>query len=395
MNEPLDQELRRSYEALETPPTAALERRILDAVRARSASRPTSGRKLALLAATLVIAVAVAWAVRSLPPKAEPVKESPPEPTKERPQEPPRPEEIAARVNGEVLLWKDVQGRLSGIKPSDMTEELRKSARSQLAEELLIRQFAARKGLSVTDAEVEAAVQVDVRTYGSLDQVERMARIRYGTMTRYREARRQDYVIHKAFGYIVRSWQTDPEMRDLKLRTEGVPEEQLRKYYDTHAEQFSAIERISFMRIGVDMGNAGGAQTKRAILESVQRKLEKGGEFPMLAFFYSDVRRAKDFRDNNVSRKDLEGFYSPETIRYLFDELNEGAISPIVQDGRTLNLFKMEQKIRQKAESFEEAQSKIREMLENRIREENRKKTMDWLRSHARIEPADLFGEQK
>jgi len=332
-----------------------------------------------------VIAVAVGWAVRSTPPKIEPSK-SPPK------QDPPRPEEIAARVNGEVILWKDINDRLKDIKPSDITQELRDSARREQAEKVLIRQFAVRKGLTVTDAELEEAVQVDVRTHGSLEAVERIARFRYGTMARYREVRREEYLIHKAFNFALRSWGTDPELADLKLRPVAVPEADLRKYYESHSEQFKAFERVSFIRIAVSF--SGDPDHARALLESVRRKHEKGAEFSMLAYYYSDVARAKNFRDMGISRKDLEGFYTPETIHYLFDELKEGDISPIVQDGKTLNLFKMEQKINQKAESFEEAQGKIRSMMENQIREEQRKQIRDWLRSQAKIEPADLFGEK-
>jgi hypothetical protein len=111
----------------------------------------------------------------------------------------------------------------------------------------------------------------------------------------------------------------------------------------------------------------------------------------MLAYFYSDVRRAKDFRDRGVSRKDLEGFYTPETIRYLFDEMKEGQVSPIIKDGKTLNIFKMEQKFKQKEEGFEEAQIKIRNMKENQKREENRQQLRDYLRKDAYLWPTDLF----
>ena len=71
--------------------------------------------------------------------------------------------------------------------------------------------------------------------------------------------------------------------------------------------------------------------------------------------------------------------------------MKEGEISPIIQDGRSLNIFKMEQKVNQKAESFEEAQIKIRAMLENKYREENRRRLRDHLRKDAYLWPADLF----
>lgn len=383
----LEEDLRRSYGALETPPTTELEARIFGAVRRSAARSASRGRKLSVVAAALVIAAAVGWSVRSAPPKIEP--------TKAPSQEAPRPEEIAAKVNGESILWKEIEDRLKDIKPSEVTKELRDAVRRELVEGLLIRQFTVRKGVTVTDAELERMIQGDVRSYGGVQEHERAIRIRYGTATRYREERKREYLTLKAFEYIMASLRTDPELADLKLRTDGVPEEQLRKYYEGNPGQFEQIERISFMRIGMLISSPGAAETKRALMESVQRKLERGGEFAMLAFYYSDVRRAKDFRDMGVSRKDLEGFYTPETIRYLFDDLKEGSLSSIIEDGKTLNIFRMEQKVRQNAETFEEAAAKIRTMMENQIREENRKKTMAWLRSHATLEPADLMEEKR
>jgi hypothetical protein len=145
------------------------------------------------------------------------------------------------------------------------------------------------------------------------------------------------------------------------------------------------------MRIGLQYSVDREEDFKRLVAESLLRKLGEGAEFAMLAFFYSDVPRAKNFRDMGVARKDLEGFYTTETVRYLFDVMKEGEISPVIKDGRSLNIFKMEQKVNQKPETFEEAQVKIRNMLENKAREENRKKLRDHLRKDAYLWPPDLF----
>jgi len=173
-----------------------------------------------------------------------------------------------------------------------------------------------------------------------------------------------------------------------------VAPEEIREYYNKHPEQFQAIERISFMRIGLQYLNPQQEKEKVQLAESVLRKLDEGAEFAMMAFFYSDIRRAKDFRDMGVSRKDCADFYTPETIKYLFDTMKEGEVSPIIKDGRSFNIFKMEQKINQKAETFEEAQGKIRSMKENQYREENRKKLRDHLRKDAYLWPSDLFDHE-
>jgi hypothetical protein len=169
---------------------------------------------------------------------------------------------------------------------------------------------------------------------------------------------------------------------------------EIREFYEKNAQMFQAIERISFMRIGLQFSSQPQQDFKLQLAESLARKLDEGAEFAMLAFFYSDVNRAKSFRDLGVSRKDLEAFYSAETIKYLFDVMKEGEVSPIMKDGNTYNIFRMEQKVNQRAESFEEAQIKIRNMLENKYREENRRKLRDHLRKDAYLWPADLFDNE-
>jgi hypothetical protein len=81
-------------------------------------------------------------------------------------------------------------------------------------------------------------------------------------------------------------------------------------------------------------------------------------------------------------------------VRYLFDVMKEGEISKIVRDGKTINIFKMDQKFKQKEEPFEEAQIKIRNGLESQYRERNRKLLRAHLVKDAYIWPADLFDNE-
>jgi hypothetical protein len=298
---------------------------------------------------------------------------------------------IAARVNNEIITWKDVGETLKEIKPADITVELKKSKLRMVAEERMFLQAAKRNNLQITEPELDEAMRRDAKGYPSEDEFEKVIRIRYGTKTAYRENRRKELLIYKLYRHLLQQSWTNPGKDTPGLMLDFVSPEEIREFFVKNPHMFQAIERISFMRIGLQFANAAQQNFKQMVAESVLRKLEEGSEFAMLAFFYSDVRRAKDFRDLGVSRKDLEGFYSAETIKYLFDTMKEGEISPIVQDGNSLNVFRMEQKLNQKAESFEEAQIKIRNMLENKYREENRKKLRDHLRKDAYLWPADLF----
>ncbi|HLY75775.1 MAG TPA: peptidylprolyl isomerase, partial [Planctomycetota bacterium] len=197
--------------------------------------------------------------------------------------------------------------------------------------------------------------------------------------------------IYKLYRHLMQMSWTNPSKDTPGLLLDFVSPEEIREYYHAHEAQFQAIETIAFIRIGLQYSTPQERELKLQLAESLERKLKQGAEFTMLAFFYSDVNRAKAFRDRGVTRKDLEGFYTPETVHFLFDVLKEGEVSGIVEDGKTLNIFKMEQKFAQKQETFEEAQLKIRANLENQYREANRKKLRDHLRKDAYLWPADLF----
>ncbi|HVR83030.1 MAG TPA: peptidylprolyl isomerase [Planctomycetota bacterium] len=298
---------------------------------------------------------------------------------------------IAARINNEILTWKDVRDALKEIKPGDVTPELLKSKRGDMAEEKMFLQAAKKNNLTITDQELDEAQRRDIKLYGSEEEFEKVIRIRYGTKTAYREDKRRTLLIYKLYRHLMQMSWTNPSKDTPGLLLDFVSPEEVREYYKTHESQFQAIETIAFIRIGLQYSTEKERELKQLLAESLQRKLKQGAEFTMLAYFYSDVNRAKSFRDRGVTRKDLDGFYTSQTVHYLFDVMKEGEVSGIVEDGKTLNIFKMEQKFAQKQESFDEAQIKIRANLENQYREANRKKLRDHLRKDAYLWPADLF----
>jgi tetratricopeptide (TPR) repeat protein len=307
------------------------------------------------------------------------------------------PEEIAARINDEPITWSQVKESFGNIvSTTDLTPALLTEQRKVVCEEILFWQFIDRKYINVSETELRETTERDVKLYGGPEEFEKTVRIRFGTLSKYRNERLLELAIAKLYRLIVGALALVPEAEfaDLDLDS-GVSLKQVRKYYDSHRAQFQGSERVSFFRIGMTFATADEEAQKRELAESLLRKLRKGAEFAMVVFFYSDVRRAKGFGDMSVSRQDLDGVYSSETIRYLFDIMKEGELSPIVKDGRSLNIFRMEQKVNQKGETLEGAEPKIRILLENQKREENRKKVIGRIRQLARIEPPDVFEEKK
>jgi tetratricopeptide (TPR) repeat protein len=303
--------------------------------------------------------------------------------------------ELAARINDEVLSWTSVREKLSDLKPGEITPELLHAKRRELVESILIRQYAERKQLTVSDSEVDEAAQRDRKLYPSAEEFEKFINVRYGSRSEHRKTLHWNLLRGKAVSHALATQSTDPEVKDALFSPAAAPQEELRRYFDAHPDQFQkAVEEIAFLRIGVGFAGPQMETDKTAILESLLRRLEKGSEFAMLAYFYSTVPRAKGFRDRGVTRADLQGAYAPETIAFLFDTLREGETSGILKDGKTLNIFKMEQKVKHPAESFEDAEPKIRSMLEVEVRNRNYAALVQALRRSARIEPVDVFQEK-
>lgn len=303
---------------------------------------------------------------------------------------------IAARINNEIITWKDVDDSLRNVK-GEITPELRLSKRRELAEEKLFLQAARQHGIQVTEAELEDYLRRERRNFRDEDDFERWLRLQGLTRTEYREIRRRTYLVFKLYRHLLQKSFTNPDEKTPGLMIDSVPPEEIRRYYDEHREQFKAIENISAVRVAFQFSTPREKEYKRALAESVGRKLGEGADPYLVAHFYSDVRSGPggEVVLRGLSREDAAKFFSPPTVQLLFETLKVGETSGIVEDGTTFNIFRLEQRINQREETFAEAQARIRSFLENQKREENRRKLRDHLVRQAYIWPFDLFSSSE
>src|SRR5579859_1485914 len=117
---------------------------------------------------------------------------------------------IAARINNEILTWKDVRDALKEIKPADVTPELLKSKRGDMAEEKMFLQAAKKNNLTITELELDEAQRRDIKIYGSEEEFEKVIRIRFGTKTAYREDKRRTLLIYKLYRHLMQMSWTNP-----------------------------------------------------------------------------------------------------------------------------------------------------------------------------------------
>ncbi len=298
---------------------------------------------------------------------------------------------IAARINNEILTWKDVAETYKLVKPEQVTEELRRSKRRALAEERLFLQAARQNNVTIPDQQLDDVIRRQIKEMGGEEAFEKELRFRGQTRTEYREQKRRDLLIYRLYQHLFQQAWQNPTLRTPALMLDFVSPQEILDFYHAHPDRFKAIENVTFWRIALQFQNAKEKEEKRALAEAIRRKIEEGSEFSMLSYFYSDVRRAREFEDRGKTRKELLDFYAPKTVELLFDVMKEGEVSPIWEDGKTLNLFRLEQRVKQREETFEEAQPKIRALLETKKRIENRNALRDHLKKDAYLWPPDVF----
>ena len=299
---------------------------------------------------------------------------------------------IAARVNNDIVTWKDVGDSLSKVKGA-VSPELRRQTLRQMVEERLFLQAAKKNGVTVGEQELDDAVRRDIKTYGGEEEYERWLRLRNLTKTEAREEKRKTILIYKLYRHIIQKSFQQPDATTPGLLVDSVAPVEVAKFYEENRSRFQAIENVTFSRIALQFVNPANKETQFALAQSILRHLDEGADFVMMSIHHSAIRMARDQEYRNKSRKDLESF-APATITLLFETLKVGETSRVVEDGQTWNIFRLEKRIHQREETAAEAEPKIRATLESEKREENRRKLRDRLVKDAYLWPADLFDEE-
>ncbi len=300
---------------------------------------------------------------------------------------------VAARINNEFITWKDVDDRLK-LPPQQITPEMRLGKLRQMVEELLFLQAAKKHQIAVSDREIEPYVRRDMRRYADEETFEAWLRTKQMTRTEHREEWRRSVLVQKLQYYLNLKAKVAPGVDTPSISLNSVSPEEIRRYYRDHREEFRGREHVTVWRIAFQFKTPAERKEKLILAESILRRLKEGADFFITANLYSDVYRTlKDgmrfYGDRELRRED--SFYSEETNALLFDRLKEGEISDIVEDGSTFNIFSLRKRVKQEQESFEEAQGRIRTMLESQKRVRSRRALRDELLKRAHVEPGDLF----
>ena len=254
-------------------------------------------------------------------------------------------ERIVAVVGNEVILEGELLEHLY-IMSQQLNVSLQDSARllemkGQILEGLIndkvILQRAREKGISVTNDEIETAIEKDFATirsrFSSEDEFIEALRDEGFTIAGYRESLREErekQLLQEKF------------MRELKLPPKHVSDDEIRDYFDKNSDKFGmrpATVKLARILIEPTPGDSI-RREKEKILTELLNRLAEGDKFEDLAKEYSDDEGTKN-RGGDIGFLE-RGDMLPEVERQVFI-LNPGEVSGVIETELGYFLVKLEE----------------------------------------------------
>ncbi len=268
-------------------------------------------------------------------------------------------------------LFKRVAEQTPPGKLSETLQQARKTVIEKLIDKKLLLQEAKRYKITVSDEEVDKALQrILSRNHTTSQQFHKQLAAMGLNEQQYREDLKDQILSSKLVNVAVRS----------KVI---IPEEKIIDYYDMHYTEQVGDGGYYILQIGISWdGDKDGAALKKA-KEAARKKALRvrslavaGQDFKKLAHEYSDLPSAVDGGDIGV----FQAEEMAESMRKAVTALKPGEISPIVETPSGYQIFKLlssqEGQIITKV-PYEDVKDEIREIL---YRQEMQKLYKNWMK---------------
>jgi hypothetical protein len=305
---------------------------------------------------------------------------------------------VAARINGEIITWDEVELKIASVPVNDRTRELRRKTLRWLAEEELFLQEAKNYQIEVSESQVDADIEAErKKTTGpyTTEQFYQWINRELGySISEYRTMKRRERTIATLMSRLATEPLRNPNPR-LRLLLDFVSPEEMRDYFEKNTEQFKQIRQIDVIFLTLQFQTPEERDHKVRLAESIRRRVKEDSPLYAQALAHMDVTlmpmkgtlRMPAYE--NLAYDDAP--FSDEVKKLLYETLKEGDLSEPVIDGNSVSLFHLRQRIVEKQRTFEEAQPVIRRQLELAKRLANRKLLLGDLVKRSFVEPADLF----
>lgn len=253
-----------------------------------------------------------------------------------------------------------------------MLFKLRETIINQMIDKKLTDQEIRRLSLTVSDAELNNAIE-KIKEKNLMTDEDLRARLNAEglTMEGYRTEMREQ---------IQRAKLVEREVKAKIIITD----EDLREYYEKNMEEFSEDTRYHLRNIIMKTSSYAGERDKQAVMDKmtmVMERLNKGESFESLALIYSESTFAADGGDLGlINKKDL----TPQ-IQKALDKITPGRYTEILNTEQGLQIFYLEEALSSQSKSLEEVRSRIEEKLYSQMLDKRFKEWVTDLRKEAYI----------
>ncbi len=244
---------------------------------------------------------------------------------------------VVAKVNKEIITLSAVMEKVrvilvrsQGIEASlpDMNE-LKRSILEGMVREKLILDEVKRIGLSVDEKEIQAALD-DIKVRGALSDrhLKMMLEMEGKTMEEYKDEIRNQLLVTKVVNFQVRS----------RIK---VGEDEIKKYYDAHQQDFWQAPKIHARHILFILGNElteDQKEIKRQKAREALKRIRSGEDFIEIAKTFSEDVTAQSGGDLGVLEK---GKMVSEFEEAVFS-LKEGEVSDLIKTPYGLHIIRVD-----------------------------------------------------
>ena len=279
-------------------------------------------------------------------------------------------EKIAALVGDDLILQSEVEDRASPLlsdiaaiaNPSERearTNAIRREVLDRLVDDQLLAQQATELKLTVSNDEIDRAIEQIKRDYGLNDsQLKDELRKQGLTMPTYRQNTKREILKYRVLNIAVGS----------KI---NVGDSEVQSYYDRHMKSANIQVRAShiFIAIPEDADNATVLEREK-LAKSLLARAQSGEDFAKLAREYSeDAGTRAEGGDLGFIGRDI----LPKPMEELVFSMKVGDIRGPVRADRGFHVIKLVDKRAKDAKPFAEVQDDIRVRLRQREMERQTK----------------------
>lgn len=304
-----------------------------------------------------------------------PAPEAAPAPPKPMPAELP---EVLARVNGQPVSKFDFERLVKNMEagngpiPAERRDEILRAALDQLIIYSIMKQEVVSRGLSVSDADVEARLKQMQAQFPSQAEFDKALASRSTTLEQLRADAKQDMLIDKMMEGEVASVAaaSDAEAKD---------------FYDKNPDKFEQGEQVRASHILVrapEDADEATKKTARAKADGLLKRVKAGEDFAALAKEHSD--------DGSKEQGGDLGFFGRGQMVPPFEEaafsLKPGETSGVVTSPFGYHIIRMMEHKPATTVPYDQVKGQIVQFLSNQKKQERVESFIEEARSKAKIE---------